>query len=121
MPSRMSVESFVSLVELGKYDLAIELYYARNARLQEDPDPHRIGVGAMAKGESRRTTHHSRIEARRAGPYFIEGDNVVIRWIFEFTDGRGGRRRLEELAYQRWQGEHIAEERFYYDPAQMRA
>jgi hypothetical protein len=25
---------------------------------------------------------------------------------------------MEELAYQRWEGEHIAAETFFYDPAQ---
>jgi len=28
--------------------------------------------------------------------------------------------RIEELAHQRWQGEKIAEERFYFDPSQMK-
>jgi hypothetical protein len=27
--------------------------------------------------------------------------------------------RIEELAYQRWEGERIAEETFFYDPAQL--
>jgi hypothetical protein len=26
---------------------------------------------------------------------------------------------MEELAYQRWEGERIAEETFFYDPAQL--
>ena len=26
---------------------------------------------------------------------------------------------MEELAYQRWEGERIVEEKFYYDPAQL--
>ena len=28
---------------------------------------------------------------------------------------------MEELAYQRWEGERIAEETFFYDPAQLAA
>lgn len=28
---------------------------------------------------------------------------------------------LEELAYQRWDGERIAQETFFYDPAQLKA
>jgi hypothetical protein len=44
----------------------------------------------------------------------------VIRWIFEFTYPDGSRMRIEELAYQRWEGERIAEERFFYDPAQLK-
>jgi hypothetical protein len=26
---------------------------------------------------------------------------------------------MDELAYQRWEGERIAEETFFYDPAQL--
>jgi hypothetical protein len=26
---------------------------------------------------------------------------------------------MEELAYQRWEGERVAEEKFFYDPAQL--
>jgi len=28
--------------------------------------------------------------------------------------------RIEELAWQRWEGEHIAEETFFYDPVRLR-
>jgi hypothetical protein len=41
---------------------------------------------------------------------------VVIRWIFRLS-GLTEPRRNEELAYQRWVGERIAEETFFYDPA----
>ena len=27
--------------------------------------------------------------------------------------------RMEEIAWQRWRGERIVEERFFYDPAQL--
>ena len=36
---------------------------------------------------------------------------------FEFVDG--SMMRMDELAYQRWNGERIAEEKFFYDPAQL--
>jgi hypothetical protein len=43
----------------------------------------------------------------------------VIRWIFEFEWLDGRRTRIEELAWQRWDGERIAQEQFFYDPAQL--
>ena len=49
----------------------------------------------------------------------VDGDLTVIRWIFEFDWLAGGTTRMEELAYQRWQGERIVEEQFFYDPAQL--
>jgi hypothetical protein len=51
-------------------------------------------------------------------PVFVNGNHVVIRWIFEFEWLDGTVTRMEELAYQRWEGERIAEEQFFYDPAQ---
>ncbi len=52
-------------------------------------------------------------------PVFVAGDHVVIRWIFEFEWHDGTVTHMEELAYQRWEGERIAEETFFYDPAQF--
>lgn len=122
MPNRRTVESFVSLVELGKYDLAIELYYDEDASAQEETvDTPRSGAATLAHGERRTMSRFKEIRAKSIGPVFIDGDQVVIRWRFEYFDKTGGRRTIDELAYQRWKGEQIAEERFYYDPAQMRA
>ncbi len=45
-------------------------------------------------------------------------DHVVIRWVFRFDWLDGTVTRMDELAYQRWEGDRIAEETFYYDPAQ---
>lgn len=45
----------------------------------------------------------------------------MIRRTFVFTRHDGRSFRMEELALQRWRGERIAEERFFYDPAQTRS
>lgn len=52
-------------------------------------------------------------------PGIASGDRVVIRWVFEFDWLDGSSTRMEELAYQRWEGERIVEEQFFYDPAQL--
>jgi len=49
--------------------------------------------------------------------FLVDGDNVVINWIFDATGKDGITRRLNELALQRWEGDRIAEERFVYDSA----
>ena len=51
----------------------------------------------------------------------VDGDKVVIRWVFRFEWLDGTITQMEELAYQRWEGERIAEETFFYDPAQRAA
>lgn len=50
----------------------------------------------------------------------VDGDRVVINWVFDVTDKGGKTRRLDELALQIWDGDRIAREPFYYDPGQMR-
>jgi hypothetical protein len=52
-------------------------------------------------------------------PVFVDGDRVVIRWVFRFEWLDGTFTRIEELAYQRWEGDRVAEETFFYDPAQL--
>ena len=39
--------------------------------------------------------------------------------LFHFNSHDGGSTTMEELAYQRREGERIARESFFYDPAQM--
>ena len=59
------------------------------------------------------------VRSRCVRPVFVSGDRVVIRWIFDFGWRDGSSTRMEELAYQRWSGDRIAEEQFFYDPAQL--
>ena len=49
----------------------------------------------------------------------IDGDKVMIRWKFTFAPAEGPPVVMEELALQRWDGDRIAEERFFYDPRQL--
>jgi hypothetical protein len=54
-------------------------------------------------------------------PVVLDGDHVVIRWVFQFETHDGAKTRLDELAYQRWDGNCIVEEKFFYDPDQLHA
>lgn len=58
--------------------------------------------------------------ARKGSIALVDGDRVAIRWVFEMTDAAGTTRVLDEIAWQRWAGARIVEERFYYDPSQTR-
>lgn len=46
------------------------------------------------------------------------GTTMVEAWT-EVTFQDGNRMKLEEIARQKWQGEQIIEERFYYNPGPM--
>ena len=47
----------------------------------------------------------------------MDADQVVIRWVFDFTFADGRQATMDELTLQTWAGDRIAHERFYYDPA----
>ena len=120
MPGEAVLEAFIAMVESNAHDTAIERFYTEDASMQENLDAPRKGRDTLVAGERAVMKRFVKIESRCVRPVFHHGDNVVIRWIFEFTAPDGTKRQIDELAYQRWQGDRIAEERFYYDPKQMR-
>lgn len=120
MPSEHTLESFIALVEQNAHVEAIERFYADDATMQENFDPPRKGRDTLMAGESAFLKRWSTVESRCVRPAFRSGDHVIVRWQFEFTAPNGSKLKMDELAYQRWQGEKIAEERFYYDPKQIR-
>ena len=60
------------------------------------------------------------MRTRRVETCLVDGDGVVINWVFEMTGEDGATRVMDELALQTWDGDRIAAERFFYDPAQIR-
>ncbi|MBP7670292.1 MAG: nuclear transport factor 2 family protein [Ferrovibrio sp.] len=121
MPNPATLEAFIALVESGAHDTAIERFYTEAATMQENlTEPPRRGRANLVAHERAVLARVQSVESECVRPVFVEGDRTVIRWIFRFTFKDGSTRSMDELAYQRWEGEKIAEERFYYDPAQLR-
>ena len=121
MPSRATVDAFVALVESGDYVGAIEQFYAADASTRENNGAPRVGRDNLMAIERHVMAAHKQIEARRLAPVLIDADNVAIIWRFEFTTLHGTMRTMEEVAWQKWRGEQLLEEQFFYDPQQMLA
>ena len=120
MPSQKILDDFVALVVSGKHDQAIERYHTEDATMQENLGDIRKGRDALVARERAFMARFKEIRTTCVKPVFVSGDFAVVHWIFEFVRADGGVMRMEELAHQRWQGEKIAEERFYYDPGQLK-
>lgn len=86
--------------------------------MQENQSTPRVGRDAHVANERKVLARTKTLFSRCVRPVFLNGDRVVIRWIFRFEWLDGTVTLMEELAYQRWEGEQIAEEVFFYDPAQ---
>ena len=119
MPSTGVLERFIAAVESNRHAEAIEEFYTAEASMQENGLPPRRGRDALVANERRVLARMRSVRSRCVRPVFVDGDLAVVRWIFEFETLDGARMRMEELAYQRWQGDRIAEERFFYDPRQL--
>ena len=118
MPSAETLERFIARVEQNAHAEALQEFYTANASMQDNQSAPRVGRDAHVANERRVIAKAKTIVSKCIRPVFVSGDNVVIRWTFEFEWQDGTATRMEELAYQRWEGERIADETFFYDPAQ---
>ena len=119
MPARQRVADFVTAVREGRYVQAIEDFYAEDATMQENTGPARIGRDILVQHEKTILAGLKRMATHHVGPVLVDGDRVVINWVFEMTGFDGSVRRMDELALQTWRGDRIVEEQFYYDLSQL--
>jgi len=119
MPMQETLERFVARVEENAHAEAIEEFYTEGASMRENQAAPRVGRSDLIANERKVLARARSVQSKCVRPLFLNGSLVVIRWKFryEWLDGR--RTEMEELAYQRWEGERIAEEQFFYDAAQL--
>jgi ketosteroid isomerase-like protein len=118
MPTKETLDRFIACVESNAHAKAVEEFYAANCVIRENQTEVRSGRQAQVARERAILAKAERLESRCIPPVLHAGDNVAIRWIFEFHWRDGTETRMEEVALQRWEGELIAEETFFYDPSQ---
>jgi hypothetical protein len=119
MPSPETLERFIARVEENAHAEAIEEFYTPDATMRENHAPPRVGRDNLIANERQVLTRAKSVQSRCVRPVLVNGSIVVIRWIFDFEWLDGRATHMEELTYQRWEGERIAEEQFFYDPAQL--
>ena len=88
--------------------------------MKENGGEPRVGRDNLIRHERAALAARARIRTERVGPVLVDGDRVSINWVFEITARDGKTCRLDEVALQKWSGERIVEEQFYYDPAQLK-
>ena len=118
MPSNDTLERFIARVESNAHDAAIEEFYTEHASMQENQGAPTVGRDALIVGERKVMARAKALHSRCVRPVLVSGDTVAIRWVFKIEWLDGSVTDLEEIAHQRWEGERIAQETFFYDPAQ---
>lgn len=119
MPNPETLERFIARVEENADVEAIQEFYAENASMQENMAPPRVGRDVLVAHEAAALARASSVRSTCVRPVLVNGDHVVIRWIFEFNRKDGSAGRIEELAWPHWDGERIAQEQFFCDPKQF--
>ncbi len=125
MPTQHLLNQFIARVVSGAHVEAIVEFYASNASMQENMNEPRVGRDKLVAREAATMAKVKTVQSTCVQPVFVSGNQVVIRWVFEFEWLNGTKSRIEELAYQTWgetnEGERVVQEQFFYDPAQMQA
>jgi ketosteroid isomerase-like protein len=119
MPTRERVQAFIAVVEANEFVAAIRQFYTEDASMQENLGAIRAGRDALAAGEEK-VLETTAITTRPGTAFVLDGDRVVVHWVFDIVRPDGRTFTLDELAYQVWRDDRIAQERFYYDPAQRK-
>jgi hypothetical protein len=119
MPSSKSVEAFVNQVLSGDHVGAIRDWYCEDAWMQENQGERRVGREALMAHEDAALARVERVETELLDPPMIDGERVALHWRFTFHPPARAPMTMEEIAWQTWRGEKVAEETFFYDPRQM--
>src|SRR5262245_34671492 len=120
MADTKRIETFAAAVEAGDYLGAIERFYAPDVAIYENQNAQAGGRDAFLGRERATLAAFQAIKGQRVRPLVVDGDQVAIHWRFEMIPRDGETRGFEEVALQTWRGEQIVEERFFYDPSQLR-
>jgi len=118
MPSRETVDAFVARVLTEDHVGAIRDWYHADAWMQENQAEPRRGRELLMSQEATTLGRVDGVKTELVGGPLIDGDRVAVRWRFTFQLKGGGTMSMEEVAWQTWRGDRIAEETFFYDPRQ---
>ena len=96
MPSRERVEAFIAAVVSGDHVGAISEFYHEDASMQEPGKAPRHGRDILMEHERQALARLARMDTHPPRVVLVDGDNVVVHWVFDAVGHDGSVRRLEE-------------------------
>lgn len=108
-----TVHEFVSLVQQGNFNEALDRFYDENIVSFENEDQSTQGLQAL-KEETRRFL--AATTGLNAEPLnmIISDDISVVEWHYQFTHARMGVMDYRQVSLQRWKNGRIVLERHHY-------
>lgn len=119
MNYKQKAREMYQMIGQGKALDAFEQYYDESVEMIEATGERRQGKDANRKFEQEWFSNVQ--EVHGGGTNAITSDEeagvtMVESWM-DITFKDGNRMKMEEIARQKWQGDKIVEERFYYNAA----
>ena len=99
MPSNETLQKFIAWVEQNAHAEAIVEFYTEGASMRENQAAPRVGRDVLIANERKVMARARSVKSSCVRPVLVNGDNVVVRWVFEFTWLDGRATRMEEIAY----------------------
>lgn len=104
------------MIEQGKTFEALDKFYADHVVVVEADGSTREGKETQRKAleeweQNVQTMHGGGVGAITSNEE--AGTTCVESWV-DLTDQKGNRYKMEEVAVQKWEGDKIVHERFYY-------
>lgn len=121
MPTTARLRSYLARVEQQDFVGALTHFYHDDATMQENFGDVRQGRDRLVANEMEILLRYGSTRVRKVERYAVHGDIVFINWVIDLAVHGLGHRVLDEISMQVWDGDRIRSERFYYDPAQIRA
>lgn len=84
MPTKETIEKFISSVENEPHDKVIEEFYADDASIQENQNKPRVGKENLVKNEQGMLSKASSVHSKCIRPFFQIENKVIIKWKFRF-------------------------------------
>jgi hypothetical protein len=98
MPSPETLERFIARVEQNAHAEACEEFHIAASAMRENQATPRVGRDLHIAHERKVMARARTVRSRCTRPVFVNGDYVVIRWVFQFEWLDGTFTEMEELA-----------------------
>jgi len=117
MSYKTKVQELYSMIYGGQLLEGFDKFYSENVSMQEPGEKPRLGKAINRTYEENFIGSISSINGGGIDGITADEDNgitMVESWM-DVTFKDGNQVRLEQIARQKWEGEQIVEEKFYYN------
>jgi len=113
---RNRVDALNAMVLEGRVMDAMHEFYADDVVMAENDQDPTVGLAANLERE-RQFVANTQWHAAEVKNIVVDGDTSMVQWWLDFTNAAYGQRlAFTQVAVQRWRGDKIVDERFYYTP-----